>query len=152
MACAIGSSSSSGRNSSKTLRVLRHGAEPAAHDELEAALRLAVDDARARDGAEVVEVRHAAGVVLAARERDLELAAEVLRVVVAEQEERQRVRVGRDVERLRVADAGVRALRDVADGVAAGLARRDADGGQAAVHVGRVLDVHEVELDVLARS
>src|SRR5262249_7125212 len=98
--------------------VLRHGADPPAHGPLEAARRLAVDDARARDGAEVVEVRDAAGVVLATREGDLELAAEVLRVVVAEQEERQRVRVRRDVERLGVADARVRALRDVADRVA----------------------------------
>ena len=62
----------------------------------------------------------------------------------------QRVRVGRDVERLRAADAGERAGGDVADGVAAGLARGDADGGQAAHDVGRVLDVDEVQLDVLA--
>ncbi len=93
------------------LRVLRHRAEAAADVVLEAALRFAVDDARARDAADVVEVGQAARVVLAARERDLELAAEVLRVVVAEQEERERVRVRRDVERLVVADAGVRAAR-----------------------------------------
>ena len=68
------------------LRLMRHRAEPAADVELEAALRLAVLIAGDRDAADVVEVGQAAGVVAAAGERDLELAAEVLRVVVAEQE------------------------------------------------------------------
>src|SRR5690606_9251796 len=64
---------------------------------------------------------------------------------------RVRVRVGRDVERLVVADAGEGAGGDVTHRVAARLARGDAHGGQAAHQIRRVLDVDEVELDVLAR-
>ena len=64
----------------------------------------------------------------------------------------ERLRVGRDVEGLGAADAGDRAGGDVAHAVAAGLARGDADGGQAAHEVGRVFDVDVVELDVLARG
>ena len=94
-ACAIGSSSSSGTNSSNSCAVLRHRAEAAADVELEAALHLAVDDARARDAPMSWKLVRPHGVVLAARERDLELAAEVLGVVVAEQEERDRVGVRR---------------------------------------------------------
>ena len=104
---------------------LRDRAQPAADDDLEAALDDAVDLARARDRAQVVEVGEAARVLLAARERDLELAPEVLRVVVAEQEERHGLRVGGDVERLLAADARVGAGGDVPNGVAARLARRD---------------------------
>ena len=130
------------------LRLLRHGAEAAADVELEAAFAV-LNDA---DRADVVDPDQAAGFVAAAGERDLELAAEVLRVGVAEQEIRRRLGVGRDVERLRAADAGDRASRDVADRVAAGLAGGDADGGQAAHDGGRVFDVDEVELEVLARG
>ena len=99
-----------------------------------------------------MHVRQAAGVVGAARERDLELAAEVLRVLVAEQEVGESARVGRDVEGLVGADAGERAGRDVAHGVAARLARGDADGGEATHQRRRVFDVDEVELEVLARG
>lgn len=41
---------------------------------------------------------------------------------------------------------------DVADRVAAGFARGDAHGAQAAHDGGRIFDVDEVELDVLARG
>ena len=88
----------------------------------------------------------------AAGERDLELAAEILRVGMAEQKAHGRLRVGRDVERLVAAHAGERAGGDVAHRVAAGFARRDADRGQAPHDVRRVLDVDEVELEVLARG
>ncbi len=132
------------------LRRLRHGPEAPADHQLEPALRLAVFDARAGDGAHVVKVGEPAGVVLAARERDLELASEVLRVVVAEQEERHRVRVRGDVEGLVAADASVRAGGQVADGVAAGFAGGDAGRGEPPVKVRRVVDVDVVELDVLS--
>ena len=92
-----------------------------------------------------------ARLVLAAGERDLELAAEVHRVRVAEQVERDGLGVGRDVERFGVADAGQRAGGDVADAVAARFARRDADGREPAEDLRRVVDVDEVELDVLPR-
>ena len=99
-----------------------------------------------------MHVHQAAGVLPAAGERDLELAAEVLRVGMAEQEAHDRLRVGRDVEGLVAADAGERAGGDVAHRVAAGLAGGDADRGQAAHDVRRVLDVDEVELEVLPRG
>ena len=86
-------------------RRLRHRAEAAAHVVLEAAHGLAVDGAGAGDAAHVVEVRQPARVVLAAREGDLELAAKVLGVVVAQQEEGDGVGVRHDVERFRLADA-----------------------------------------------
>src|SRR6185312_8421066 len=71
------------------LGAVGHGPESATDDDLETADDLAVHHAGLRDRAEVVEVREAAGVVRAARERDLELAPEVLRVRVTEEEERE---------------------------------------------------------------
>jgi hypothetical protein len=67
------------------LRHLRHRAEPATDVELEAALHLTIHDPLLGDDAEVVKVREATGVVLAAGEGDLELPAEVLGVVVTQQ-------------------------------------------------------------------
>ncbi len=90
--------------------------------------------------------------VLAARERDLELSPEALHVRMTEQEERHRIRVGRDVERLVAAHADERARRHVADGVAARLARRDADCREPPHEIRRVLYVDEVELNVLPRG
>ena len=87
--------------------------------------------------------------MLAAREGGLELAAEVLNVVVTEQELEQCVRVGGDVEGLGVTDPSQGAGGDVAHRVAAGLTGGDAHGGQPAHQIGGVLDVDEVELEVL---
>ncbi len=129
------------------LRLDRHGAEPTADHDVEAALPVA----HLRDRAEVVERDEPARVLVTARERDLELAAEVERVGVPEQEGLHRLRVRRDVEALVVADARVLTGRHVADGVAARLARRDADRREPAEEIRRVLDVDEVQLDVLAR-
>jgi hypothetical protein len=99
-----------------------------------------------------VHLHEAARLVLAARERRLELAPEVLHVGMAEQEAHQRLRVRRDVERLGLAHARERARGDVAHRVAARLARGDADRREPPHQVGRVLDVDVVELDVLARG
>ena len=125
----------------------RHGAQAAADDDLEPALT--VD--HLRHGAEVVERDQAAGVVVAAAERDLELAPEVLDVRMPQEILRARVGVGRDVEALGAADARELARGHVAHAVAARLTRGDADGRQAAHHIRRVLDVDVVELDVLPR-
>src|SRR6185436_20466242 len=104
----------------------RDGAQAAADVELEAAPAVL----HLGDRADVVHHGQAAGVLGAAGERDLELAAEALGVLVAQQELRARLRVGRDVERLRAADARERAAGHVPDRVAARLARRDPRRGQ----------------------
>ncbi len=126
------------------------GAEPAPDVIAEAPLRLPVHHAGLGDAAHVVEVGQPAGLTVAAGEGHLELAPEVLGVVVPQQEVGDRVRVGRDVEGLGLAHAGQGAGGDVADGVAAGLAGGDPHRGQAAHEVRRVLDVDEVELEILA--
>src|SRR5690606_40249275 len=82
------------------LGLVRHGAEAAADVNLETAPPLPVDLAGLRDEAHVVDVHEGAGVVAAAREGDLELAPEVLRVRMAEQEPERRIGVGRDSETL----------------------------------------------------
>ncbi len=125
--------------------LIRHRAETAADKHFEPAS--AVMDFG--DGAEVVHVHQPAGFVLAAGESRLEFPSEILRVRVAEQKERQRLRVRRHIKRLGAADTRQRAGGDVADRVAAGLAGGDADGGQAA-HDGRgVFDVDEMQLEIL---
>ena len=133
------------------LGLVGHRAQPAPDVGDEPAAQLPVDGAGGRHQAQVVHRYQPARVLAAARERHLELAAEVLRVGMAQQEAHAGVRVRRDVERLVTADPGERARRHVPHRVAAGLARGDADGRQAPHEVGRVVDVHEVELDVLAR-
>jgi hypothetical protein len=130
------------------LGLVGHRAETAAHHHLEAASTVL----HARDEAGVVELHQSAGLLLAARERGLELAPEVLDVRVAEQELHQRPGVGRHVEGLGPADARHGAAGHVSDRIAAGLPGRDADGGQAPHQVRRVLDVDVVELDVLTRG
>src|SRR5207245_9020021 len=98
---------------------------------------------------EIVQPDQAAGVVAATREGDLELAPEVLRIGMAEQEIGGGFRVRGHVECLLAADAGDGAGGDVAHGVAASFARGDPNGSQAP-HDGRgVLDVDEVELEIL---
>ena len=68
---------------------------------------------------------------------------------MAEEVARHRLGVRRDVEDFVVRDAGVGARGDVADGVAARLARGHAHVGQVAHRQLRVLQQHEVVLDVL---
>ena len=132
------------------LRRVRVGTEPAGHEHLEAGLDGAVGTRPVhRDHADVVEHRLAA-VGRAAREVDLELAGEALRDRVAQEEILRRFRPRADVEHLVGARAGEVAAGDVADGVAAGLTAREPDRGQEAQHLADRLQLHEVELDVLA--
>ena len=153
IACTAGSSSSTGAVLVEQLGLVRRGAEAAADVEVEAAALDAVHAPSLRAMApKSCIITSPQASPRAAGEGDLELAPEVLAVRVAEQEAEERVRVGRDVEGLGVADAGQRAGGDVAHAVAAGLAGGDADRGQAAHQVGRVVDVDVVELDVLARG
>ena len=88
----------------------------------------------------------------ASRESHLELTAEILAIRVAEQEICQRVGVRGDVERLRAADSGKWATRDVPDRVAAGFARRQAGRREIAHRQLDVVQLDEVELDVLPRG
>src|SRR5262249_25221646 len=97
--------------------------------DLEAAARASV---RALDtGAEADVVDGGLrGVLGAALEGDLELAGQRGREGMAEEKARERLGVGRHVERLLGGNSGPRAGRDVAHGVAAGLAGREAGFGQ----------------------
>ena len=123
---------------------MRHGAEAAAHKYLKAALGLTVDFFNLGKVADVMHHHQTTGFGFATGEGWLELAAEVLDIVMAEQELGKGVSVRRCVEGLSLADTGQVAAGDVADGVAAGFASRYADGGQTPHQVRRVLDVHEV--------
>ncbi len=69
---------------------------------------------------------------------------------MAQEVARQRLGVRRHVEGFVCRDAAVRAGRDVADGVAAGLARREPGFGQPAHGRLDVVQLQEVELHVLA--
>ena len=131
---------------------VRVGAEPAGDEHLEAGLGGAVGE-RARRGhhTDVVEHRLAA-VGRASGEVDLELPWQPLAVRMAEQEVGRRLRPRRDVEDLLRARAGQMAAHDVAHGVAARLARRQADRGHEAQDLGRLLERDEVELHVLTRG
>ena len=95
--------------------------------------------------------RDQAAVFLAGGVRDLELARQLLVDGVPQEVAQRRLGVRRDVEHAVIGDAGERVGGDVADGVAAGLARRDADLGEAAHHLRRVFEHHEVDLDRLSR-
>ena len=129
---------------------MRNRTEAAADVELEASLFDAIDGSDHADAAHVVHVGQAAGLVLAAGKGDLELAAEVLAVGVAQQEVHKRLSIGGYVEGLAAADAGERAGCDIADGIATGFTGGDAHRGKPAHEVGGILDVDEVDLEVLA--
>ena len=131
------------------LCLVRNGAEAATYIEFEAPPGLAIDGARDTDGTDVVHVDEPAGFVAASREGDLHLAAEVLCVGVPEKEAAQGPAVRRDIEGLGVAHPGEGAGGDVAHRVAAGLAGRDTDGGEAPHQVDGIVDVDIVELQVL---
>ena len=130
-------------------RRVRVGAEAAGHEHTEAGLAGAVvERAGGGDHADVVEHRLAA-VGLAAGEVDLELAGQALGERVVEEVLEGGLGPRADVERLVGAGAGEVAAHHVADGVAAGLAGGEADGGHVAQDGGDLLEVDEVELHVL---
>ena len=103
---------------------VRRGAEAAGHEDPEAGLGRAVGPGPGHGHhPDVVEHRLPA-VGGAAREVDLELAGEALAVGVAEEVPERRLGPGADVEHLERAGPGQVAAGHVADGVAAGLPRR----------------------------
>src|SRR5581483_1750989 len=130
------------------LGLLRHGAKAAADIEGKAALTV-LD---LGDEPDIVDVCQRASLFGAAGKRNLELAAELLGVGVADQMPGERMGVGRHIEGFGAADAGDGAAGDVAETVAAGFARGDSDGSETPHDGGRVFDVDEVELDILARG
>ncbi len=129
---------------------VRVRAQATRHEHAEAGLEGAVG-ARAvhRDDAGVVEHRLAA-VGGAAGEVDLELAGEPLRDRVAQEEVLGGLGPRADVEHLVGARAGEMAARHVAHGVAARFAAGEPDRREEAQDLGRLLELHEVELHVLA--
>ena len=131
--------------------VLRHDREPAAGDDAEALGRHAVDLADLGDEAQVVDLRQR-GVLVASGEGDLELAGQQLRQLAAHEVAHEGARVGGDVERLVVADAGPGVAGDVAHGVAAGLARGQAGAAEHLQQLERLVERHVVVLHVLARG
>ena len=126
------------------------GAEAAGDEDPEALLDGAVlEGAAGGDDADVVE-HGLAAVGLAAREVDLELAGQALGERVVEEVVERGLGPRADVEGLVGAGAGEVAAHDVADGVAAGLAGGEPDRRHVADDGGDLLELHEVELEVLA--
>ena len=131
-------------------RRVRVGAEAAGDEHPEA--RLDVPSSRRAgdaDDADVVE-HGLAAVGGAAGEVDLELAGQALGERVAQEVLERGLGPRRDVEHLVRAGAGEVAALHVADGVAARLAGGEPDRGEVAQDLGDLLELHEVELDVLA--
>ena len=85
-------------------------------------------------------------------ERRLDLARHQLRRGVAHEVAHVGPGVGGEVEELVGRDAGPGVAGDVAHGVAAALAARQAGVGELADELGRVVERHVVDLDVLARG
>ena len=128
-------------------RYLGHDRRAAADPDLESSLAAL----HLRDEPHVVDARDGA-VARAAGERRLELPRQGLRVRMPHEVPRIRGGVRRDVEELVGTHTGQRASRDVADRVPARFARRQPDLAEDAHNVRRVLQLHVVELDVLARG
>src|SRR5262249_16409596 len=104
----------------------------------------------AREQADVVERGADAVVAAAAAEGDLELAREGRAERSAQKVPGDGFGVRRAVERLQRGCARVRAGGDVADGVAARLARGESRVGERGQRRARVVELDEVELHVLA--
>ncbi len=88
--------------------------------------------------------------LVAAGKVDLELAGQVLAHRVAEEEPCNRLRVWRGIKGLVWADAGKVAAHYVSDGVAACLPGSQAGLDKPSHDLAYVLQLHPVELDVLA--
>lgn len=114
-------------------------------------LRSAVRSAQA--GLETDVVNRGARVVLRATlEGDLELARERRRQRVPQEIPGQRIGERGDVKELVLGYTSVRAAGDVAHRVPAGFARGDPDVGEELHRQLHVVQLHEMELDVLARG
>ena len=125
------------------------GPQSAGHEHPESSLDPAVHLPGGGDDAHVVE-HGLAAIGGAAREVDLEFAGQALGVGMAQEVQRGGPGPGGDVQHLMGAGAGQMAALHVADGVAAGLPGGEPHRGQDAHHVGNVVDLHIVELNVLA--
>ena len=125
------------------------GPQAAGHEHPESGLDPAVHLPGGGDDAHIVE-HGLAAVGGAAREVDLELAGEALGVGVAQEVQGGGPGPGGDVQHLVGAGAGQVAALHIAHGVAAGLSGGEPHRGQNPHHVGNVVDLHIVELDVLA--
>ena len=146
----VGSRSSLEVKSSRASAAWGLAPEAAGDEHPEALLDGAVLGGAGRgDDADVVE-HGLAAVGLAAREVDLELAGQALGEGVAQEVLEGGLGPRADVERLVGAGAGEVAAHHVADGVAARLAGREPDRGQQAHDLGDLLELHEVDLEVLA--
>src|SRR5579863_8843689 len=88
----------------------------------------------------------------AAAESGLELSAEILGIGMAQQEFCERPGVRSDVEYFVLANTGVGASGDVANRIAAGLARGDIRSRETPHQRRRVVNVDVVELESLARG
>ena len=127
-------------------REARHDRGAAADPQLEAAAAVADP----RDEAAVVDAGDR-DVLVGRAERGLELARHQLADLVAHEVAHVGADVGGRVEELALADAGPRVAGDVADRVAAALARREPGARDLADQLRRVGQRHVVQLDVLAR-
>ena len=125
----------------------RHDRRAAADADLDAADAVAL----AGEEGDVVDAGQRAVGSRRAVERRLDLARHHLRRRVAHEVAHVGAGVRREVEELVVGDAGPRVAGDVADGVAAALARGQAGVRQLADRLGGVGQRDVVQLDVLAR-
>src|SRR5262245_42462 len=128
---------------------VRAATHPAADVNAEASARLSV--LLARHGVEAEVVKGERGMIVgAAFKGDLEFAPHVLVELVAYEIAEERLRVRIDVEDFGVRDAGAVTGGDVAHGVSAGFARRDADFGKGAKQGRRFFQLQVIKLHVLA--
>jgi hypothetical protein len=88
----------------------------------------------------------------ASAERRLEFPPEILTIRMTQQKFRKRPRVRRHIESLIRANARVRARRHVAHRISASLSRRDLRRCQTPHQARRIVNLHVVQLKILARG
>src|SRR5260370_35171505 len=116
-------------------------------------MRRAVAASNLRDEADVVDAgNRAIAIVFAARESDLELARQVVKIGMAQEVSRDAQSVWGNVECFARAYTGNWAGGDVAHGVTASLARGKPRIGEQAHGRAHVFEFHEMELNVFARG
>src|SRR5438132_8618593 len=128
---------------------MRYRSQATADIKPKASVWLSVHQACAGDKTHVVHVGQATGMLGTARKGNLKFAAEVLRVLMAQEEVGQGPGRGGHVKNLVVADASQRARRDVAYHVAKGLTRGDDNGRQAPHNIRGIVDMHERQSKIL---
>ena len=127
---------------------VRLGGKSAAHAQAKTNLRLSLNHALGRSQADIVDLRVGAPDA-ASRDRDLELARQVVELGIARQHSIRFQRERRSIADLVRVHAGDRAARNVARHIAAGARRVQADAPEFLEHFRKSLDRDPVQLNVL---